>query len=84
MTPRFHQTKVAAVPKTLYTYYVSGKGAFPFDMLRYDTAWPATGEDAPLLGCSNQEFRSVLMFSFKEPTIDRWSSFGWSVGVEKL
>jgi len=76
-------------PSRLYEYYVSGKGYFAFDMLRYDACWPATSEDAVKLdtGPSSDygfKVRSIKMRSYKVPTIDRWASFGWSVGLEKL
>jgi hypothetical protein len=76
-------------PKWLYEYYVTGSGIFPFDMMRFDCAWPASGEDAAKLewermGERGRKLRSVKMRSYKEPTIDRWSSFTWSVGTEKL
>jgi hypothetical protein len=61
-------------------------------MLRYDHAWPAGPDDARKLGWSyadpnaprEEHRRSIMLRSFNEPTIDRWSSFGWSVGTEKL
>lgn len=73
-------------PKTVYEYYVTGRGAFPFDMLRFDSCWPASGEDAAKLDhdISSREHRSVKLRSYREPTVDRWSSFVWSVGTEKL
>ena len=37
------------------TLAVCGTGPFPLDMLRYDQAWPATGEDAAIIGRSHQE-----------------------------
>ncbi len=30
-------------------FKVRGTGPFPLDMLRYDAAWPASGEDAGLI-----------------------------------
>lgn len=73
-------------PTKKYVYYVTGRGEFPFDMLRYDSAWPATGDDASKMDDhpSNREMRSIRLASYREPTIDRWSSFGWSVGVHNL
>lgn len=70
-------------PKFFHEYWVTGRGVFPFDMLRYDHAWPAGesqsykleagfyGERAPL--------RSVKLWSHKSPTIARWDSFNWVV-----
>jgi hypothetical protein len=78
-------------PKTVYEYFVTGKGEFPWDMLRYDSAWPATGADAAkmALGFHNPSeaykgMRSTRLRSYRPPTIDRWSSFGWSVGTNDL
>src|SRR5690606_20481075 len=68
-----------------YEYYVTGRGAFPFDMLRFDQAWPATTDDAiGLSRTDNVHIRSIRLMSCKPPTIERWESFGWSVGLEKL
>lgn len=76
-------------PKKKHTYYVTGSGIFPFDMMRFDSCWPATGEDAAKLewermGERGRNLRSIRMESYSEPTIARWSSFNWSVGTEKL
>ena len=73
-------------PKWLYTYYVTGHGDFPFDMLRHDSCWPVTGEDAARLFYldDRMEQRSVKMRSYRMPTVDRWRSFNWSVGTENL
>jgi hypothetical protein len=69
-------------PKARYQYYVTGRSRFPFDMLRHDSAWPATGYDAALLEYDEvrRSDRSIQLRSYRAPTIDRWSSFGWSVG----
>jgi hypothetical protein len=76
-------------PKIRYEYYVTGKGEFPIDMLRYDSCWPLTSEDALKLviefGVPERgKMRSIRMGSYYPPTIARWQSFLWSVGVEKL
>lgn len=78
-------------PKTMYEYYVSGTGSFPFDMLRFDSCWPASGFDAAAMDdCSYAKIdrrsgvRSIKLRSYRAPTIDRWSSFTWSVGREDL
>ena len=70
-------------PKRFYAYYVTGSGDFPFDMLRYDAAWPVTSVDAAKLSAEHKR-RSVKLHSYQEPTVDRWSSFLWSVGTEDL
>jgi hypothetical protein len=78
-------------PRMQYEYFVTGTGTFPFDMLRYDSAWPISGEDAAKLEWefANPEHalrkhRSIKLRSYREPTIDRWSSFNWSVGKNSL
>jgi hypothetical protein len=72
-------------PKIRYEYWVTGKGSFPLDMLRYDCAWPASGDDAPKInGNLWPSTRSIRMRSYQEPTVERWSSFGWTCGTEKL
>jgi hypothetical protein len=84
--PRWTETQVTrkAGPKTRYDYYVTGKGTFPFDMLRYDACWPASADDAAKLYPNAENPRSILMRSYKQPEIERWSSFGWPAGTEKL
>jgi hypothetical protein len=76
-------------PKHSVEYYATGTGFFPIDMLRYDACWPASSEDAAKIewgftDTGNRKQRSVRLRSYREPTIDRWSSFCWSVGTEKL
>jgi hypothetical protein len=66
-----------------FAYNVVGRGAFPFDMLRYDCAWPATSLDAGMLGPTvpdtSRSWRTIRLYSCREPTVDRWRSFGWTV-----
>ena len=76
-------------PRYIYEYYVSGRGEFPFDMLRYDECWPVSGEDAVSMAIDfgdpeRRKTRSIRLRSYKEPTVGRWSSFVWSVGVNKI
>jgi hypothetical protein len=70
-------------PKTFYTYFVTGRGVFPFDMLRYDRCYPADSNAAFNMD-RTQDLRFVKLNSWLVPTIDRWSSFGWSVGFEAV
>ena len=88
MKPRYHEFTIPMMnrPRILYEYWVSGRGQFPLDMLRYDSAWPATPQDAAALDnyTGVRTIRSVKLLSFSEPTVDRWLSFCWSVGTEKL
>jgi hypothetical protein len=69
-------------------YKVTGTHPFPFDMLRYDAAWPATAEDAirlsyvsktESLGDENSGRVTIEMCSSGRPTAARWSSFGWRI-----
>jgi len=59
------------------TYNVEGRGLFPFDMLRYDAAWPAASRDAAYI--DGREQRKIGLASWQGPTIERWASFGWRV-----
>lgn len=66
-----------------HTFAVDGYGAFPLDMLRYDSSWPHTGDDAGKLEAEDRDRRAVTLChigpSYWVPTVGRWSSFGWSV-----
>jgi hypothetical protein len=70
-------------PKMMYEYTVTGAGRFPTDMLRHDGAWPATGEDSNKIDYDlrARERRSIRLYSYRRPTIERWNSFQWSVGL---
>jgi hypothetical protein len=61
---------------------VAGRGAFPFDMLRYDRCTPLRGEDAALLEREDGS-RAVVVIRYAgqagEWTDARWSSFGWGL-----
>lgn len=70
-------------PSKVYEYYVSGYTHFPMDMLRYDQCWPVSPDDASNIG-GHAYNRSIKMRSYSEPTVDRWKSFLWSVGTEKI
>lgn len=64
---------------------VKGAGTFPFDMLRYDGAYPRTESDAGLLYPHEKEMREVTLIvtgSTKHmctPEARRWESFNWRV-----
>lgn len=65
---------------------VTGRGAFPLDMLRYDACHPRTGDDVSALHATFQErgTRSVVVCRFSQTaseawTSDRWFSFGWAL-----
>jgi len=75
--------------RVMYEYYVTGRGQFPYDMLRYDACWPVTSADAVKLDTGPSSgygftLRSILMHSYRAPTVDRWTSFLWSVGLENM
>jgi hypothetical protein len=87
MTTRYRRDRLSDRPLYSYEFYATGRGTFPFDMLRHDCCWPADSESAYLIvgdrGPNRNDY-SVLIRSYREPTIDRWSSFGWSIGTVKL
>lgn len=65
-----------------FRFTVRGQGKFPFDMLRYDSCWPDTSDDAMKLDFDPQNrfmTRDVTLLSMSQPTSARWSSFMWSV-----
>lgn len=70
-----------------YEYTVSGDGAFPADMLRYDACWPRGQDDVseafPGGPRPRRGHRSVRMASHRAPTAARWASFGWLVTDQK-
>lgn len=71
---------IGEVRDNSFTYMVAGDGKFPIDMLRYDGALPATGADSERI--ANSAFlvgNKVALRSLKEPTVERWNSYGWAV-----
>jgi hypothetical protein len=77
--------------ETTYTheFTVTGGGPFPFDMLRYDCAYPAHSWDASALldhGSDDGGLRTVTLHAQRPkgwtPTWGRWSSFGWPVAYQ--
>lgn len=82
---RYVEQRLAAdeKPKSYFRYWVTGRGEFPFDMLRYDSAWPYDGDAAVRMAGRGDTVRgqprSVQLASYREPTVGRWSSFGWSM-----
>jgi hypothetical protein len=69
-------------PREFYRYEVQGIGGFPIDMLRYDSAWPTDSESASRMVTSRAHAegrRTIRLASYHRPTVDRWSSFGWTV-----
>jgi len=71
------------------TYQVGGCTSFPTDMLRYDSAEPATQGDAALIReCSTIPYLlnpypvRIRLRSLYMATCGRWQSFGWPVNGE--
>ncbi|MBN8848184.1 MULTISPECIES: hypothetical protein [unclassified Sphingomonas] len=64
----------------LADFMVTGRGAFPFDMLRYDECWPVDADAASALA-DDVGRRTVSLRTYRESNIHpaRWDSFGWSV-----
>lgn len=65
-------------PKWHYEFEVAGSGQFPFDMLRYDSCWPADEASAHRMA-HDRERRTVKLFGYTQPTDARWASFMWRV-----
>ena len=76
LTP-WRETKVGKVRR--YEFYVSGRGDFPVDMLRYDQCWPLGPTDAAMLYPTVRDHRFAAIASNTPPTPERWRSFGWVV-----
>jgi hypothetical protein len=69
--------------QTIFT--VEGKGRFPLDMLRYDSAVPASEGDAHRIE-KQRDLRTVTLIRTSVnklgPTVGRWESFGWTVHTD--
>ena len=84
-----NKPKAEARTMTVYrqTFEVEGKFHFPVDMLRYDSCFPASGEESGrlerALEVSKDGWRVRLArYTFTKtspPTFDRWASFLASV-----
>lgn len=67
---------------------------FPVDMLRYDSCWPKLQEDANVIqwAIAGERDEGIIVITLETvgtgaPTVERWRSFGWSIGqdaAEKL
>lgn len=84
----------------LYTYRVRGRWGFPFDMLRYDQAFPTSDGAAALSAVTRGENRDfddsnpndtgklrtieIELNGYTRPTGDRWASFGWYVDESSI
>ena len=74
------------------TFTVSGKLAFPIDMLRYDACFPQGPDDVAAIEASINRERdangrrprrdiALVTTSPTAPTSARWSSFLWTVTI---
>ena len=67
----------------LTDFTVTGRGPFPFDMLRRDQCYPVSSVDATAIGTTHDELgkRSVRLRTadWSNITPGRWDSFGWTV-----
>ena len=68
---------------TKYEYTVRGKFSFPFDMLRYDHAWPRYEREIFALA-DTPDTREIQLVSINMPNVDRWRSFGWIVSEQRM
>lgn len=70
-----------------WTYFVSGTGTFPIDMLRHDRCTPAHENDSAQIersfdrGSGRLVTHVMVKSTVKAPTTARWKSFGWEVGA---
>jgi hypothetical protein len=74
--------------KYYQTFIVNTRFEFPIDMLRYDSAFPATEQDSGKISRSLTDHESPLEVTIgrfvdtkksNPPTIERWQSFGCSI-----
>ncbi len=70
----------------LVEFQVRGAGQFPFDMLRYDHAFPESERDSALLaGSPDAPQRTVTLLAIVNgrdvPSVERWGTFLWHVVV---
>jgi hypothetical protein len=70
-------------------FTVEGHGLFPFDMLRYDHAWPKAETDSGIIERTTRRGESnmhsvVELTALAHPTIARWESFGWKVRPDTI
>ncbi len=75
----------------LLQFKVTGCGAFPLDMLRYDACYPATQDDVDNLAASSElalqgctrtyTLHRRQLLKSETPTVKRWESFLWSCRV---
>jgi hypothetical protein len=61
-------------------FTVTGRGEFPFDMLRYDQCYPVGPTDAAMLAYDNRKKTREITLARRRnlPAVQRWVSFGWA------
>lgn len=69
--------------RTRTEFTVEGRGAFPYDMLRYDQCWPKYERETIALD-RQTDLRTITLVTDAPttPTHGRWESFGWRVTEE--
>jgi hypothetical protein len=87
------------MPKKVSVYLtkftVTGKLPFPIDMLRYDSCFPYSGEDAGKIMATLDHLRGTKRETYhinlikvdhngNGPEMSRWSSFLWSVDRDSI
>jgi hypothetical protein len=64
-------------------WVVVGSLPFPIDMLRYDSAWPASESSSSLIErtirCDTDGPVQVVICTRRRLTVSRWESRGWKV-----
>lgn len=68
---------------------VSGRGVFPFDMLRYGQCYPVTTTDAFNIEPESRERRTVKLATHcnalqLQSTVERFRSFLWTAEIVNL
>jgi hypothetical protein len=65
-----------------HEFCVEGGGEFPFDMLRYDSAYPKTQSDVVAMLTKGRRAVTLVSHSPNAPTVERWSSYLWRLKGE--
>ena len=70
-----------------YKIEVSGRGIFPYDMLRYGQCFPHATSDAHMIEPDAREPRTITLATYAtstlavQSTLDRFASFLWTAEV---
>jgi hypothetical protein len=79
--------------KTVYTFFISGRGQFPLELLSDQECWPFKPRDALALrqirAEENAELahryplldRVVALRSYKKPERGEWAAAGWPIYI---